>query len=216
MTGWTAIVPVKPWTLAKTRLALPGDARERLARAFALDTLDTLVESRHVTSIVVVTAESEMAAAAAGVPGTVVREDRPMLSRDHLNAAIRLGRSWAVGRRPGAPVVVVPSDLPALRPEDLDEALVALGRHDRAHVVDADGHGTTLVAAARPALLRTVYGRGSAAAHRRQGSVIEPGVDPRVRRDVDLPEHLEQARHLGLRPHALAVVDALVARAGAA
>lgn len=39
---WTAIVPVKPWNLAKSRLGLKDGDRVRLAEAFSVDTLNTL------------------------------------------------------------------------------------------------------------------------------------------------------------------------------
>lgn len=210
--SWTAIVPVKPWNLSKTRLSPHLQARAGLARAFALDTLDTLGASTRVGTVVVVTAEPEMAAAASALSRAVVREDRPLLTQDRLNAAVGLGRSWALSLRPTDPVVVVPADLPALRVEDLDATLDRLAVHERAHVVDADGRGTTLVAASRPALLRTVYGRGSGAGHGRDGSQVVLDVDPRVRRDVDRPQHLEEARRLGLAPRARRVVEVLSGR----
>lgn len=212
MTMWTAILPIKPWNLAKSRLGLSDDDRVQLARAFSLDTLETLAACRYIERIVVVSAEPGVVAAVTRTAGAVLLQDRPMLARDMLNPAIEQGRRWAQVREPASPVVVVPSDLAALTPGALNEALLRLGDHERAHVPDAEGTGTTLAAARLPAGLTVAYGPGSAGGHSAAGSWAVADVDPRVRRDVDRQTHLAEARDLGLAPCAAGLVDGILRR----
>jgi 2-phospho-L-lactate guanylyltransferase len=200
MTGWTAIVPVKPWGLAKSRLDLPDDDRVRLARAFSLDVLDAVLGAASVDRVVVVTAETELAAIARR-RGAVVVTDRPMLARGLLNRAVESGRQWAKVHTPTAPVVVVPGDLAALTAGVLDTTLALLATEERAFVPDASGIGTTLLAVARPELLVPSYGERSALHHSDAGYRPVPHVDKRCRRDVDTAADLAQARALGVGPH---------------
>lgn len=210
--GWTAILPVKPWNLAKTRLGLSHDDRVQVARAFALDALDALVGSTFVSRIVVVTAEHRLVGHVARVPGALVLADRPMMARDMLNPAVDLARRWGMAHAPRAPIVVVPADLAALTPDVLDEAIARLACYERAFIPDTEGDGTTLVAARRPSRLVTLFGPRSASRHAGEGVHMVADVDPRVRRDVDRPDHVSQARHLGFAAHTAAVVGGLMSR----
>ncbi|HTJ32636.1 MAG TPA: hypothetical protein VL738_05350, partial [Dactylosporangium sp.] len=69
-------------------------------------------------------------------------------------------------------VVALTADLPAMRPEDLESALVAAARTGRrAFVPDLEGTGTVLLAAPAGQSLTPHFGPGSAAAHLRSGAV---------------------------------------------
>lgn len=202
MTGWTAILPVKPWSLAKSRLRLGDDDRRRMARAFSLDVLDVLLSSESVAKVIVVSAEVELGAIARRAGATVL-VDRPLLSPGMLNRAVDAGRRYAYVGRDQKPIVVVPGDLPAMTVSVLDHALQRLGSHDRAYVPDSLGTGTTLLAAARPSLLVPSYGPWSARSHSTGGYATVIDVDPRCRRDVDTATDLAAARHLGAGPRTL-------------
>ncbi|MCD9198928.1 2-phospho-L-lactate guanylyltransferase [Aeromicrobium wangtongii] len=206
MTGWTAVVPVKPWGLAKSRLDLPDDDRMRLARAFSLDVLDVVLAAASVDRVVVVTAEAELGAIARR-RGAAVLTDRPMLARGLLNRAVDAGRQWAKINAAGAPIVVVPGDLAALDAGVLDATLGLLAQQERAFVPDASGMGTTLLAAARPELLIPAYGERSAMHHSDAGYRAVPQVDKRCRRDVDTAADLAEARALGVGPHTIAALE---------
>lgn len=212
MSGYTAIVPVKPWALAKGRLALPQAARQRVARAFTLDVLDVLQASDSVRHIVIVSAERELLDARG--QGVTVLEDRPLLSCNGLNKAIFMGRYWALSRRRGSPVVVVPADLPALDTESLEGALRSLGGWDQAFIPDAGGTGTTLLAASCPIGLRPMYGDWSAKEHLIRGARAVDWVDERARCDIDTVEDLVHAQHLGLGSHTAAALRASPLREG--
>jgi 2-phospho-L-lactate guanylyltransferase len=105
---------------------------------------------------------------------------------------------------PQAAVAAMSADLPALRSEDLHTALVAGSAHLRWFVADAEGAGTTLLAARRGLALRPAFGAGSRQAHALRGATDLVGPDlERLRRDVDTEEHLWQAVGLGVGHHTL-------------
>ncbi len=186
MTGWTAIVPVKSWGAGKQRLE--SEQRPDLARAFALDVLAVLDASEQVAQVVVVSDEPEL----------VAGENRVVVADPgSLNGAITAARDHLVARGAAGPAVVIPADLPSLTVEVLEVALNQLGSHAVAFVPDADGTGTTLLAAADLARLDPHYGPGSAQLHARI-AVPVTDVDPRVRRDVDSSTDLSDAVDLGV------------------
>lgn len=213
MTGWTAVVPAKRWALSKSRMAGGPQVRESLARAFALDVVETLSQVPSIDTIIIITDERELAGFGARL-GAAVVQDHALLSPDPLNRAVRLGRSRAVATRPHAPIVVVPADLPAITTASMEQALAALQMPGCAFVPDASSTGTTLLSASEPGLLRPAYGPGSARTHLADGARMILEVDQRLRRDVDTAEHLQEASALGLLPRTAAVVEDLLETAG--
>lgn len=210
MTGFTAVVPVKRWALAKSRMDGGTRMRESLARAFALDVVSVLGDVPRIEAVVIVTDERELEHFGRRLGASIV-PDRALLSADPLNRAVGLGRGHAAAVRPDAPIVVIPADLPAVTAAVIDEALRQLAVWDSAFVPDASGLGTTLLAASSPALLQPAYGPDSARSHAALGAHAVTAVDPRVRRDVDTVHDLQDARALGVGPSTVAALDDLSA-----
>jgi 2-phospho-L-lactate guanylyltransferase len=200
--GWTAIVPVKAWRSAKSRLGVPGDLREELARALTLDTLDMLSSHPAVERVVVVTSDPAVASEA-GVRGATVLDEDPL--DDSLNDAVRQGCTWVAERGDG-PTVVVPADLAYLSAEVLTSALAALAKLGRAHVPDWEGTGTTLLAASDASQIDPHYGIGSSAAHTAAGFPAVDAADARARADIDRIEDLEKSQDWALGPHVSALL----------
>ncbi|WP_229052076.1 2-phospho-L-lactate guanylyltransferase [Aeromicrobium sp. Leaf350] len=211
MSGWTVIVPAKPWHLAKSRLRTVR--RADLARAFLLDVLDVVAATDGVGRVVVVSAETGLAAEARR-RDVALMADRPLGTPGRLNTAVSIGRRWAFAHAPCEPVAVVPADLPCLDPVALATTLAALGEHDRAFVPDLARGGTTLVSAATAGRLRTAYGTGSAARHQRLGLRRVEDVPLVVRRDVDTLEDLADALELGVGGHTLDAARPALSAAG--
>ena len=192
---WVVVVPVKPAADGKTRLAgvLSASARERLVRAMALDTIAAAVATADVVRVVVVTADVPLRTSLATSVDLV---DEP---GGGLNAAIRAGIDRASDG--DAAVAVLLGDLPALRPDDLADALEMASVHERAFVADVDGTGTTLLAALPGVALDPQFGSGSAAAHELAGLVrLAVVATSTVRRDVDVPDDLAEVARLGVGP----------------
>ncbi|WP_228551654.1 2-phospho-L-lactate guanylyltransferase [Mumia zhuanghuii] len=181
---WSVVVPVKDSTVGKSRLSAYADARPALARALALDTLAAVAACRAVGTVVVVTSDDTVAAHASRVTRHVVVPD----PGGGLDAAIVAG--LATLQSSSGPVAVLTADLPALTAAELEDALVLAEAHPLAVVPDADGTGTTLLAATDVELLEPRFGVDSLAAHLAQDAASLPA-GPGLRRDTDLPEHLD-------------------------
>lgn len=200
---WGLVVPVKLLSLAKSRLAAYGDhGRAELALAFAEDVVRAAQACSAVSRIVVVT-DDVRAAGALVAPGVVVLPDVPDAG---LNPALEHGAALLREQDPDVAVAALSSDLPALRPGDLEAALAQVDR--RAFVSDASGLGTTLLAAAPGWDLLPAYGPRSRERHL-AGGAVELDAAPGLRVDVDTPQDLVDALRLGVGPRTAAVVALL-------
>ena len=192
--AWTLIIPVKRFTVGKSRLRghtdSPSDRHAALARAIALDTIAAAAVSSRVERIVVVTDEDlsdHLPFGAVVVPEGATAGPNPAV----LEGITRLGAA--------SPRAALVGDLPALRPADLDEALTLAEDFGRTVTADAAGTGSTLVTACAGVAWQSAFGEGSFARHVALGCVPLP-IDARstLRRDVDTPADLAEATRLGL------------------
>ncbi|KUL65352.1 hypothetical protein ADL28_06755 [Streptomyces violaceusniger] len=205
---WTVLLPVKPFALGKSRLgSWAGAARRDIARAIFLDTMDAILHTPEVCRLIVVTADPEAHALAAGAGAEGIHE----ASVGGLNAAARLGAAAAAAAGHGAgvrtdPVAVVAADLPALKPRELASVLAEAGPHPRAVLADHRGHGSTVLTAQDPSFLLPGFEGASRARHAANGAyeIAHSGV-PGARLDVDVPGDLALAAALGLGTHTAAV-----------
>ena len=182
---WNAVVPVKAWRSAKSRLDLPPDSRAAMARSMTLYVLDLLATHRDIAHVVVVTVDLDAAREGRIRGATVLNEDLG------LNDAVRRGCAWITEHRDDGPTVVVPADLGFLTAPALTDALALLADVGRAHVPDLSGEGTTLLAAPAASAITPFYGIGSSAAHAEAGFARVEDVDQVVRTEVDRLEDLE-------------------------
>jgi 2-phospho-L-lactate guanylyltransferase len=194
-TDWTAVVPVKRLTAAKSRLrGAVADARhEELALAMVCDTVTAIGACAQVTGVIVVTDDERAAAAVRGLGARVVADPG-----GGLNAAMRFGADTVAG--PGVDRAVLTGDLPAMRPDELGAALLSAGP-GRAFLADAAGTGTVLLTAGRGIALDPRFGTGSAAAHAASGARALTGDWPGLRQDVDTPADLQTVLALGAGEH---------------
>lgn len=204
--GWTAIVPVKPWRAAKSRLDMPLGLRAEVAQALTLDTLDVLAAHPDVAHVVVVTADPE-AAAEAQLRGAIVLGEQPVGSLSPLNSAVQRGCDFVAAELGDGPTVIVPADLAYLSVDVVSSALTSLGSVGAAHIPDLDGTGTTLLAAAHASDIDPHYGVGSSALHAEHGFPRLVDVDPRIRTDIDQMNDLSSDPSWLLGPHLSAVLD---------
>jgi 2-phospho-L-lactate guanylyltransferase len=193
---WTAVIPVKRLSAAKSRLrGAVADARhEDLALAMVRDTVTAVLACPRVTEVLVVTDDPAAAAAVAALGARAV-PDRPGAG---LNAAMRFGADLVAGlsrRR-----AVLAGDLPALRPDELGAALAGTGA-GRSFVADAAGTGTVLLTAGVGTPLDPRFGTGSAATHAASGARTLIGEWPGLRQDVDTADDLWTVLTLGAGEH---------------
>ncbi|HWJ82837.1 MAG TPA: 2-phospho-L-lactate guanylyltransferase [Nocardioides sp.] len=205
--GFVVVLPVKAPALGKSRLVAPaGVDRRELAAAFAEDAVRSCLAATRVTRVLVVTEDARLADHVVRL-GAAVCPDGP---EPGLNPALRYGAAQAHARWPSLVPVALLADLPALRAADLDAALTDVADAvdgTTSYVVDADGTGTTLYAAAHDAFAPR-FGPDSAAAHAAAGAVAIEGDLASLRRDVDDAEGLRAALALGVGPATRAVLSA--------
>lgn len=193
---WRVLVPIKEAASAKTRLKGAtkqlGDHAE-LVRAIQRDTLSAALQSMDsplVAGVFVVTAQ----------PVTGFEPEIEVLADPGggLNAALAAAARELNRRYPADGVAAMVADLPSLRGEDLLAVLAAAPVTGRGFVRDADGTGTTLLAAAGVPL-NPCFGPGSARRHLDSGAV-ELSAAASVRSDVDSAADLRRCLSLGVGP----------------
>jgi 2-phospho-L-lactate guanylyltransferase len=196
MQKYVALVPVKPPALGKSRLVgLADDTRRALAAAFALDTVTACLLADAIAEVLVATDDASFSVELAGLGAVTIPDGVAM----DLNGTLRQSAAEARRRWPELVPVALTADLPAVRAEDLDEALGAVEPGEPAYVADAEGLGTTLYTAAYDAF-DPRFGPGSALAHDATGARPITAPLPRLRRDVDNLGDLDDALALGVGP----------------
>jgi 2-phospho-L-lactate guanylyltransferase len=189
-----AIIPVRGLERAKSRLAGPLDAEERLDLVSRLlgRAIEAASSSPRIAGTIVVSSDPaalEVARAAGAVP--IADEGRG------LNPALELARTEALAR--GAEtIVILPADLPWLGRETLEAALrVADGAPEGlpfvALVPDRHGTGTNVLILAPPTAIDFAFGPGSRAEHAtRAGAVgaIYTELGGPLDIDLDTPDDL--------------------------
>ncbi|TLH81302.1 2-phospho-L-lactate guanylyltransferase [Mycolicibacterium cosmeticum] len=200
------VIAVKRLNAAKTRLApvLSAATRQRLVLAMLTDTIAAAAAAPAVRSITVVTPDPAAAAAAVDLGARALTDPTPDGHPNPLNNALmEAERSHAT-----TDIVVLQGDLPALRADELSDAIVTAARHRRSFVGDRHGTGTSaLFAFDSP--LDPRFGTDSARRHTDSGAVELTGDWPGLRCDIDTPDDLAAALRLGVGPATSRVVGNL-------
>ncbi|OBK33102.1 2-phospho-L-lactate guanylyltransferase [Mycobacterium sp. 1245111.1] len=207
------IVAVKRLAAAKTRLApmFSASVREDIVLGMLVDTLTAATRVPAVRLITVVTPDDVAAATAVDLGATVVADPTPAGHPDPLNNAIVTAER--VVSESVSNIVVLQGDLPAVRTQELADAISAARRHRRSFVADRLGTGTAaLCAFGFPVDPR--FGSNSAERHRHSGAVELIGGWPGLRCDIDTPEDLAIARGLGMGQATMRAIEGLSHQAG--
>ena len=200
--SWRIVVPVR-LSDAKSRLStLTAPRRRELVVAMALDVIAAAQACPGVGEVVLVADQEGIDAVRAAAPfaGRVDLD-----AGTGLNAAILAGAADASG-----PVAALLADVPCATPRSLDLALAAC-TSEAVIVSDAEGIGTTLLAARQVGDFHPHFGVRSRAAHVAAGAREvrdpAPGALAALRRDVDSEVDLWDARRLGLGAYSSALID---------
>lgn len=191
------VIAVKRLTAAKTRLApaFSTTNREDIVLAMLMDTIEAASAVPALRLVIVVTPDGAAAAAAEQRGALVLADPTPADHRDPLNNALLAAEATA--RTRCANVVVLQGDLPALKTDELSEAIAAARTLPRSFVADRHGTGTSALFSFGVAL-DPHFGADSARRHRRSGAVELAGAWPGLRCDIDTPDDLIAARRLGI------------------
>ncbi|MDQ3615286.1 MAG: 2-phospho-L-lactate guanylyltransferase [Actinomycetota bacterium] len=204
---FVVLLPVKRPVVAKSRLLDLGDrVRRDLVVAFAADTATAALESPLVTAVLAVTDDFELADGLRGLGVQVI----PDGTVDDLNGSLLQAAAEAQRRWPGAGLVAICADLPALRSSELTSALSRAATTSASFVADADMVGTTTLVAPDLDLFTPRFGPHSRRAHLEAGArEIDLDDVPGLRRDVDTPDDLRAAVELGVRARTSAIITTL-------
>lgn len=176
----TAILPVKRFGAAKTRLAsaVPGPERADLAAAMLIDVLAALGRAERIERVLLVSGEPRAIEAAGARPGIEVIDDPD--DRGHSHAArLGVGAALAAGAECAA---LLPGDCPLLSPAELDEVLRSLGRGSVGVIPDRHGSGTNGLLLVPADAIAPAFGPGSRERH--LGLARAAGVEARL---VEIP-----------------------------
>jgi 2-phospho-L-lactate guanylyltransferase len=194
----TAIVPVKRLAAAKSRLAGHLDADERAALVVGMlrSVLGALAAVGAVTDRLVVSPDPVALAVARAADATPLRQ-----AGDGLNGALEAARAAAPA---GATLLIVPADLPLLRPEEIVDLLALTERAPVVIAPDREGRGTNVLALAPAARLPFRFGPDSFRRHRAEAAAAGLATlvyrAPGTALDLDTPADLAELRRLGWPP----------------
>ena len=217
-----ALVPLKGFRDGKTRLSavLDEEARGRLAFWMMRRVLRSLAVAESVERVVLISKDVDARSAAQTLGADSFFEE----SAD-LNGALREAvsafrdspdREVAASGLPPEAILIIPADLPLLKPEDVD-AMAALRATEAPCVVAAPsrrGEGTNALLLHPPDVLSPSFGPDSFNGHRARA--VASGVAFLEHRsaglglDIDLPEDLESLRG-ALDPKALSGLSKILA-----
>lgn len=168
--GRWALVPAKPFALAKTRLAaaLSPEVRARLAQELLERTLIRLCEIDALDGVAVLSRDAQAALVASKYGALPLPEARTT----QLGELIDSGLAALEERRVEVALVVL-SDLPYLATKDV-EAMLELGeRHSVVIAADTHDEGTNALLLRPPGRMPTCFGRyGSFLAHERRARML--------------------------------------------
>jgi 2-phospho-L-lactate guanylyltransferase len=193
-----AVLPVKSLRAAKTRMAslLSQREREQLARAMFRDVLAAALQARSLAGVMVVTADEEVAAIAAGAGARVLRETREAGTDAAVRTAARV-----LCAESAAGMMVLPCDVPHVTGALVDELASACARPGSVVLVPSRDGGTNLLASTPLDLIETSFGPDSFARH--CAAAARAGVAPQITTaggldlDLDGPEDLGSFLALG-------------------
>ncbi len=194
MSIW-AIVPVKPFSQSKTRLApiLSPEERIGLSREFLTQALSVLTQSALIDQIVVISRDADARALARQWGAMAL----PEADNSDLNIALTHATDCALAEGAQA-VLALPTDLPLLSAEAVSQLMDADIKPTISIAPDRHATGTNALFIRPPGFIPYAFGAGSFQRH--LALAAQAGVPARICRlsalalDIDTPEDLHLLR----------------------
>jgi 2-phospho-L-lactate guanylyltransferase len=184
----TAVVPVKRFAVAKSRLG-PGVEETRkpeLVAAMVADVLEAIGSARLVERTIVVSQEPRAAELAAAAGAELLSD-----FDDASHSAAALAGISAAEMVGAGCVALLPGDCPLLDPRELDKMLTGVPDPYVAVIPDRHGTGTNALVLAPPTAIEPSFGEGSRDRHvaAARAAGIPYGVEelPSLGLDLDTP-----------------------------
>ena len=185
-----AIVPVRGLPHGKARLArlLSVDQRNRLVRAMLSDVIRALQAAARVDAVTIISRDTA-ARRIADQLGVGFLQQRA--KQGGLNEALASAQEHYAT---AAALLIVPADLPLIRPADIDALVAAAPEPPSVALAPAEDGGTNGLCLRPPAVIAPAFGEGSAARHAAAagaaGAAFRSLRSERWALDVDWPEDL--------------------------
>jgi 2-phospho-L-lactate guanylyltransferase len=192
-----AIVPVKPFNRAKSRLAtvLTPDERQAFAEKMFRHSLEVITNVKNVGGVMVVSRDTKALGIARDYHAQTVQES----GTPELNSALYRASQVVATQHGARGVLVLPADLPFVTALDIEEIL-HLGRYNTTVVLapDGAGDGTNALLVNPPGFIPFAFGPGSFARHKKlaeeAGATVKIYHSERLALDIDVPEDLNAYR----------------------
>lgn len=201
MSGIWAVIPLKPFSKAKSRLAhaLSPEQRQQLAERCFRHVLSVAQNAPQVVGTLVISRDTKALAIAREYGAKTVHETG---ATSDLNSALTVA-TGVVNSWKGKGILILPADLPMVTRDDLAD-MVMLGREMYSVVIATDHNedGTNAMLIRPPGLFEYGYGAGSFRRHLTRAQVAGAHVhvyrSERLALDIDVPADLalyEQLLH---------------------
>ncbi len=184
----TAVVPVKRFAVAKSRLG-PGveeARRPELVAAMIGDVLEAIGKARLIERTIVVSQEPAAAELAAAAGADLLSD-----FDDTSHSAAALAGIATAGATGARCIALLPGDCPLLDPRELDKMLTGVPDPYVAIIPDRHGTGTNALVLAPPTAIEPSFGEGSRDRHvaAARAAGIPYGVEelPSLGLDLDTP-----------------------------
>ncbi len=195
-----AIVPAKTLTEAKSRLSpvLTITQRQHLALNLLKHTLTVLRAAKKaglINGFVVISPDKQLSAVVTAFDGEYLVEDR-VNSKASLNEALGQAARWCVANKEAETLLILPTDLPIMTLEDLQEVIASTLPDICLIVPDTLRQGTNGLLLNPATRLNYTYffGEDSFRQHReallKEGASLLIKYNPGLTFDLDLPEDL--------------------------
>ena len=189
MSIW-AIVPVKPFSEAKSRLkgVLTPPERAALGREFLIHTLQVLTQVSEIQRVLVISRDTAALTLAREYQARTVTES----GAPDLNTALRRATEAVVGLGAHA-LLILSTDLPLLSAEAIQQMVAEPGMEPAVVIApDRRQTGTNALFVRPPGLIEYAFGRNSFKLHcawaERAGASLRVLQSPAIQLDVDMPE----------------------------
>lgn len=158
----TAVVPVKRFAVAKSRLATGVEETRKpdLVAAMVADVLEAIASARLVERTIVVSQEPRAAELAAAAGADLLSDFDDASHSDAALAGIAAAEAAGAGC-----VALLPGDCPLLDPRELDKMLTGVPDRYVAVIPDRHGTGTNALVLAPPSAIEPSFGEGSRERH---------------------------------------------------
>ena len=187
-----AIVPVKRFENAKTRLSSILDREDRIRLSFLMleDTLQTLSVAHRLSEVIIVSADNSVEEIAAKYGAKFLLEEKER----GVNSAVAYGNLYCMKKKAADATMVIPHDLPLLDSTDISKVCELAENESRCIVIcpSIRHDGTNILLRKPPSVISTFYDTDSYNRHVK--AAIELGIPIKhlfsraLMHDIDTPE----------------------------